>query len=47
MELRSYWQVVILFVRTDWEEVTITVEWMASSGVAGTSERITRDNLHF
>lgn len=34
----------VVRMQTDWEEVTITVERMASSGVAGSSERMTRDN---
>ena len=33
----------VVRMQTDWEEVTITVERMASSGVAGRSERITRE----
>ena len=31
-------------MQTDWEELTSTVERIASSGVAGSSERMIRDN---
>ena len=34
----------VVRMQTDWEDLTSTVEWMASSGVAGNSERRIRDN---
>ena len=34
----------VVRMQTDWEELTSTVERIASSGVAGSSERMIRDN---